>query len=53
MNKISKCPPFVATQIPGACLQGEDPDCEVVAAHYGKVGTPTPVCHRQRSEAAA
>ena len=47
-----KCPPFASTQAPGASLQGEDPDCGgVAAAHYGGVGTPRLVCHRQRSEA--
>jgi len=47
----SKCPPFAATQAPGASLQGEDPDCGgVAAAHYGRVGTPRPAWHRQRSE---
>ena len=38
-NRCSKCPPFAATQAPGASLQGEDPDCGgVAAAHYGGVG---------------
>jgi len=26
-SRCSKCPPFAATQAPGASLQGEDPDC--------------------------
>jgi len=51
---VQYLPPFAATQAPGASLQGEDPDCEgVAAAHYGGVGTPRPACRRQRSEAVA